>query len=137
MDYEALSSEFLNTMRKIKSNRDKMDLNKELRGEGHIINLLVDKNVPLLPSEMSEMTGMSSAQLSPILNNLEKKGIIKREINPDDRRQILVILTDEGYKIANAHYNKVLEFTTNQLKKLGDHDATELVRIMKKIEDLR
>lgn len=45
---------------------------------------------------LSLFTGKSPANITRILDRLEKKNRIVRELNPDDRRSSLVFLTKEG-----------------------------------------
>lgn len=46
--------------------------------------------------QLCEEAGKSPANMTRILDRLEKKGSVIREKNPDDRRSTLVFLTEEG-----------------------------------------
>ncbi len=43
---------------------------------------------------------ITSGGVTRIIPSLEKKGFIQRDISPNDRREIIVTLTEEGQKIA-------------------------------------
>ncbi|MBB1094256.1 MarR family transcriptional regulator [Rhodopseudomonas palustris] len=45
---------------------------------------------------LSALTGKSAANMTRLLDRLEKKNRIVRKLNPEDRRSILVFLTKEG-----------------------------------------
>ena len=47
-------------------------------------------------SQLCEGAGKSPANITRILDRLEKKGSVNRKKNPDDRRSTLVFLTEEG-----------------------------------------
>ena len=47
-------------------------------------------------NRLSLLTGKSPANITRILDRLEKKNRIVRQLNPDDRRSSLVFLTKEG-----------------------------------------
>jgi DNA-binding MarR family transcriptional regulator len=47
-------------------------------------------------SQLSLLTGKSPANMTRILDRLEKKNRVIRKLNPDDRRSSLVFLTMEG-----------------------------------------
>lgn len=47
-------------------------------------------------SQLCEGVGKSPANITRILDRLEKKGSVIRKNNPDDRRSTLVFLTEEG-----------------------------------------
>jgi DNA-binding MarR family transcriptional regulator len=46
----------------------------------------------MLPSELSIHMGLSRSAVTPLLNSLESKKYLIREVNPDDRRQILITI---------------------------------------------
>jgi len=46
--------------------------------------------------QLCEGVGKSPANITRILDRLEKKGSVNRKRNPDDRRSILVFLSEEG-----------------------------------------
>lgn len=53
----------------------------------------------IVQSQLSEMVGKSPANVTRILDRLEKKACIERRNNPDDRRSTLVFLTGSGEKL--------------------------------------
>lgn len=50
----------------------------------------------MLPSELSDDLSVTRANISNLLNALEKAGRIQRDFDPSNRRRILVRLTAEG-----------------------------------------
>src|SRR2546423_3516613 len=46
--------------------------------------------------DLAERLGIHPSRLVAILDALEARGIVKREANPDDRRQYALRLTDKG-----------------------------------------
>src|SRR6476646_3880808 len=56
---------------------------------------------PLTPSEISERTFHSSATMTSLLDALEREGWARRVPNPDDRRSVLMEITDEGKALAD------------------------------------
>ena len=90
----------------------------------------------MIPSDISKEMGISSARIAAALNSLEEKGFITRRIDTDDRRRILVDLTKCGRTEVEKHKSEVKTTTANMMKYLGEHDAKELVRIMKRLSDV-
>ena len=64
----------------------------ELVGEPHRMS----------PTELSEIVVRSSGGMTQILDRLERAGLIARTPDPADRRKVLVALTDEGMRTADA-----------------------------------
>ncbi len=56
---------------------------------------------PLTPSEISERTLISSATMTSTLDRLERQGWIRRLPNPDDRRSVLVEVTEDGQALCD------------------------------------
>ena len=54
------------------------------------------------PTELSEIVLRSSGGMTQILDRLERAGLVARAPDPDDRRKVLVELTDEGLRTADA-----------------------------------
>ncbi|MDD3996268.1 MAG: MarR family transcriptional regulator [Sphaerochaetaceae bacterium] len=60
------------------------------------------------PGRLAEEIGLSRSRLSRILDTLETKGLLERTISPDDRRNILVRLTEKGNnKIHKLHHTDI------------------------------
>jgi DNA-binding MarR family transcriptional regulator len=57
--------------------------------------------VPLTPSQISERTFRPSATMTNILDALEHRGWAHRIPNPDDRRSVLVEITDAGKAVCD------------------------------------
>jgi DNA-binding MarR family transcriptional regulator len=64
----------------------------ELVGEPHRMS----------PSELSEIVVRSSGGMTQILDRLERAGLVARAPDPADRRKVLVALTAEGLRTADA-----------------------------------
>ena len=64
----------------------------ELVGEPHRMS----------PTELSEIVVRSSGGMTQILDRLERAGLIARTPDPADRRKVLIALTDEGMRTADA-----------------------------------
>lgn len=67
-------------------------------GQGRVLKVLKLKP-EIAQKELSEILGMRPQSMGELLSKLEKKGYITRTPSPDDKRVIIVRLTEEG---ANA-----------------------------------
>jgi len=61
-----------------------------------IMNALDAHNGTMAHSALTKWTFHSSHGLTAMIDTLEKKGFVKREPDPKDRRAILISLTDKG-----------------------------------------
>ena len=62
-------------------------------GQGRILFILW-KTDHLTVSEISEKTSLAKNTVSVVINGMVNKGIVARKINPENRRQTIVSLTD-------------------------------------------
>ena len=101
------------------------------KGELFILKFLYDKDMAVLPSEISEAMHSSNARISAALGSLEKKGQIHREIDTTNRRNILVTITDEGRERIRLNMKQMREQMVSILTEMGEHDAAEFFRLIK------
>ena len=136
MNFRKLAEEFFYKSYQLRKINHQQKLEKSLGGEQFTLLYLKDRGDFVLPSEISEEMNISSARVANILNNLENKGLALRQIDKEDRRRILVTLTEEGKEKASLHMEKVIQNITGMLELLGEEDAKDFVRITKKMIDL-
>lgn len=74
-------------------------------GQGRILFILW-KTDHLTVSEISEKTSLAKNTVSVVVNGMVKKGIVERNINPENRRQTIVSLTEYA-KSLQAKYEEV------------------------------
>jgi DNA-binding MarR family transcriptional regulator len=106
------------------------------KGEVFVLKYLSSKKSPALPTEISEALQSSTARISTLLGALEKKGLVVREIDPDNRRNILVTLTDKGREQAALQERERKKRMKRILTALGEADTRELVRLIGRISEI-
>lgn len=74
-------------------------------GQGRILFVLW-KNDNLTVSQISEKTSLAVNTVSVVINGMVNKGIVERNINPHNRRQVIISLTDYA-KSLQAEYETV------------------------------
>jgi DNA-binding MarR family transcriptional regulator len=89
----------------------------------------------VIPSEISNEMGISTARIAVTLGSLESKGLITRRIDASDRRRILVELTEEGRTKHAEHEKMIMGVLMRMLENLGEADALEFLRILKRIAE--
>jgi len=98
----------------------------------------------MMPSTIGKYTGMEKSSLTRMVDDLEKKGIVSRKTDPDDRRKVLVSLTEKGLEYYNC-LNKITAEMADEILKFVDEKDIEdyvqsletMVRILRKIDSSR
>lgn len=135
MDYESLAHEYMEVMHHMHGRNAQKRFNDSLHGEHFVLSYISKHEGNVIPSDISNAMGATSARIAAALNSLEKKGLILRRIDAEDRRRILIDLTDAGRERVHKQNQMMMSFVTNMLQYLGEDDAKEYIRIMKKLAD--
>ena len=136
MDYSKLADEFLQYLHMLRRFKPQQQINESMCGEAYALYYIASRGEHIIPSEISEAIGISGARIAATLNGLENKGYITRQIDPSDRRRILVFLTDKGREQEKSYRGKLIEIIEKMLGLLGEHDAKEYIRITRKMAEL-
>lgn len=136
MDYEKLAKEFIVVSHNFRKLNMQKDFDENMKGEMFVIFYVLYKKDDVTPTLIRESLNVSSARVAAILNSLEKKNLISRKQSEKDKRKVLVELTAAGIELAEETKNNVISDVTNMLMLLGENDALEFVRIMKKLSTL-
>lgn len=84
-------------------------------------------------SQIGEKTSLAKTTLTSMLDRMEEKGTIKRNFDPNDRRQIRITLTEKA-RALNKSYEAISE-QMNELfyKGLSDEEISRLESLLQKI----
>ena len=74
--------------------------------EGHVLTYL-RKYAPATVGELVRVFGLKQSTFTSLLDRLEGAGLVRRELNPADRRSLLVHITDRGRDLT-ARIHRVL-----------------------------
>jgi len=107
-------------------------VNRANKGELSMLHYLSLTNTPSLPSELSTELNSSAARVSAMLGSLEKKGLIKRDIDKSNRRNILVTITDDGHKIAKTEITEIEQALAHVFIKMGETDTADYLKLFGK-----
>ena len=80
---------------------------------------------------------ITSATMTGILDRLEKMDLIERRPHPDDRRAILVCLTEKGSRYAMEINTIMVEANTEFLNKINPEESQTFRNLLKQVWDDR
>lgn len=84
-------------------------------------------------NDIAKSTGMSKPSMSRMLNSLEKKGYVKRQIHSEDRRVVCVKLTSRGKKALQQTKQKFTTFITDVFEEMGSEDSETLLLLLENL----
>jgi len=83
---------------------------------------------PLSPTTIAERLLVTTASMTSLLDTLERRGLLTRLPDPDDRRRLLVSLTDQGRQIVDEFLPEVVTLQTAVMAGLGEAERARLLR---------
>lgn len=90
------------------------------------------KPFALRPTELSKSSMLTSGTMTSRLDKLEKMGLVRRRPNPEDRRALMIYLTDEGRTVVDQAAKKHFELEAEMLKALPPEDRAALEGILER-----
>lgn len=85
-------------------------------------------------NKLAEKTLTTKGELTGIIDRLEKKGLVRREVPPEDRRSFLAVLTPDGERM----FEEIFPSHILHLKKRFDKlDQEELEQVRLALEKLK
>lgn len=133
VDYTELANELLELRPLLSQASASEKMSEMFRGEIFVLNYLMTHKCIAYPKELSKTMFVSTARIAALLKHMEEKGLIIRQADSQDNRQIIVSLTDKGLHVIEEKRREVLDSVVQMLKMLGPKDAREYIRIQTKI----
>ena len=103
------------------------------KGEILVLKILLLQGGTTTPTEISEAMNSTKGRVSAVLNALEKKGEVTRAIDKDNRRNIIVTLTDSGREHVMNELQSGYRTMTHIFEELGEQDSGEFIRMLTKV----
>ena len=133
MDYTALAAQLLSVQANLLQVPANQQLSRMVKGELFVLNYLLTHEKIIHPKELSEKMSVSTARIASLLNHMEEKNLVMRSADPDDNRQVVVVLPEEGRDQIHQIRAGVISRVAAMLESLGPEDAKEYIRIQEKI----
>lgn len=113
---------------------------KELSKNQPMVIKIIGMEGEIMPSTIGKYTGMEKSSLTRMVDDLEKKGIVFRKTDPEDRRKVLVSLTDKGLECYN-YFNEIADELLGLVDEKDVEDYVQsletMVMILRKVVDQR
>ena len=118
------------------SMNDMMLLGALARGACHNDGESGQESFSNILAEMSKEMHITKSAVSQILGVMERKGYIKRETNPADRRKVLIQLTPEGRAIAEEMKDYADSAFSEMISRYGEANTEHFISLINKLADV-
>lgn len=106
---------------------------KNLAPEQNLIMMLLWEKDGLNQNEIAQKLNKEKSNITRMIFNLEQKGFIRRESGENDRRSLMVYLTDEGKKLSSSIIPITEEFNEMICKEISNEELMMVRRILSKM----
>ncbi|MEI6361091.1 MAG: MarR family transcriptional regulator [Actinomycetes bacterium] len=110
--------------------------NKAMRRHGlsaagrQALAILEGAHQPLSPTTISERLVVTTASTTSLLDTLEKRGLITRVPDPEDRRKQMVTITAEGQRSVDEFLPEIVALQAAVMSAIGEPERTRLVKTL-------
>jgi DNA-binding MarR family transcriptional regulator len=86
-------------------------------------------------SDLGTEFGVSIAAVSQLLEKMVQQGLVHRSEDPQDRRNKVLVLTEDGKKIANEGMNERHKWLSNLIKILTEEEQDQVDSVLRLLID--
>lgn len=87
----------------------------------------------LCQNELGSKILKSNSNMTTVIDNLEKRGLVKRERGLEDRRMIKIILTEKGKALIESVFPQHVESIKKQFEVLSADEQIKLGELLRKL----
>jgi len=92
-------------------------------------------NTPgLTMNVLAQKTLVTKGTLTGIVDRLEQKGLVRREVPPENRRCFRVVLTEEGEKLFEQIFPAHVAYLKERFQKLSPEEMAQIQACLKKLQ---
>ncbi len=95
--------------------------------------LFRNKEKQIRQTDIETHFSMTTPSVTSIIQNLEKKGLLERIQNPDDKRSKLLKLTEQAMSLEKELYALGESIETQVTKNLTAEESKQLIVLLKKV----
>jgi DNA-binding MarR family transcriptional regulator len=97
---------------------------------------IISLNPGLIQKEVAAAAGVDQTTVVPIINHLEKSGLVERTRDPKDGRNVIVRVTAPGWKLLRRVDSLVEVHDRELTRSLSSEDRATLLRLLSAISAL-
>lgn len=88
---------------------------------------------PLCQHELAHKVLKSAGNMTTVVDNLERRGLVERRRDRDDRRVVTVHLTDSGRDLVRAAFPRVVEVLVDAFSALSAREQQQLAALCRRL----
>ena len=131
-----LKNEFIEALLQLYISNQSSSIAEMLEGEHAVLSYILKEKQDVTPTNISLKLGITKSRVTAILNSLHEKELVLLKRKSDDRRKIIVSLTEKGEEAIVSKLivldNKILKL----IEELGVEKSITLIEILNDINQI-
>lgn len=93
---------------------------------------VLERHDGLSAAQLARDSFVTAQSMADLVRSLENRGLVRRERNPRNRRELLILLTDEGREVLGRFADAVRELEERMVKDLTAHQTDQFRQALSK-----
>ncbi|MHC3467252.1 MarR family winged helix-turn-helix transcriptional regulator [Streptomyces sp. 7R007] len=93
---------------------------------------VLERHDGLSAAQLARDSFVTAQSIADLVRSLESRGLVRRERNPHSRRELLILLTDEGRELLRQHARPVRELEERMVRDLTARQTEQLRQSLSK-----
>ncbi len=93
---------------------------------------VLERHDGLSAAQLARDSFVTAQSIADLVRSLENRGLVRRERNPRNRRELLILLTDAGRDVLALHEGPVRELEERMVRDLTAHQSEQLRQALTK-----
>ncbi|MFM8744287.1 MAG: MarR family winged helix-turn-helix transcriptional regulator [Cytophagales bacterium] len=96
-----------------------------------LLNISSEEGTPAM--KIGPMMGLEPRSLTRLLNSMEEKGLITRQVDKNDKRSVRILLTKEGKRMKEKSRETVLKFNEAVREEISNQKLNVFFEVVQEI----
>jgi DNA-binding MarR family transcriptional regulator len=88
---------------------------------------------PLSPTEIARRLIISTASVTSLLDTLERRELVERRPDPNDRRGLLIAITPAAQRLVQQYVPQVVALQAAVMQDIDEHDRQQVIAVLRRI----
>lgn len=84
----------------------------------------------ITPSRLADLEQVKRPTITKVINGLEARGLVKRRLNPGDRRSSILLATDKGHEVWQAGQLRRIVPLVDRINSLSENERRQFEEAM-------
>jgi len=108
----------------------------ELTGPQFEVICTLGNTSGMMMGQLAEKTLVTKGTLTGIVDRLEQKGLVRREVPPDNRRCFISVLTSEGEQVFEKVFPAHIDYLKERFGQLSQEEMEQMQTALKRLREI-